>query len=153
MTKRRDRRATALLLLVLVALVAAAAYASSGLAAQPKGPGCWAATKAGCASRVGPVGGLLQVSGGTHSFVYEFADSQKCLGVANGLFNELLITKSLSVDKAGNFKFSGKTSVVAEPAFSVSAKLAGRFVTPTLAKITLTIAYKKCGTVHLTLHP
>src|SRR5581483_9447875 len=118
------------------------------MAAQPKGPACWGATKTGCAGQRGPVGGRFEVSGGRTSVVYGLTDSERCLGASYGLFNELGIDASMPVSRSGTFSYRGKARVIGLRRFSVPVRLSGRFVTPTLAKVAVTISYKRCKTVH-----
>lgn len=156
LARRRAKARHAVKALVASLLALGGTYALFGVApvalgAQPLGPACWGPTKAGCASQRGPIGGNLSVSGGVVNMVYDFSDSQTCLGVSNGLENQIQVSNSMRVDKSGAFVFAGKGTLVLAPERVVPVKIHGRFVTSKLAKVILTIDYKRCGTVHLTL--
>ena len=132
-------------------MVVGLALASGASAVKPIGPACWGPTKSGCASSQGPIGGNIYVTGGLHEFVDRFALSHPCLGISNGLQNEVLVSTALPISKAGAFAFHGKGSLVVVPARPIPLTISGHFVSAKLAKITVSISYKKCRTVHLTV--
>jgi hypothetical protein len=144
---RRLRRFFPAAVLPALCLVAA----SPAFGAKPKGPACWGPTPRGCVSEAGPIGGNISVSGGIQDVIYRFADSEKCLGISNGLQNEVLIATTIPIAKSGAFSFKGKAMLVVVPPRAIPVVLSGRFLTPTLVKLTLTIHYKSCRTAHLTL--
>lgn len=144
-------RRTRLPLLIATGAALAAVATTPALAAKPKGPACWGPTPKGCVSQSGPIGGNLSVSGGVVDVIDRFADSDKCLGMSNGLVNEVLLTVTIPITKAGTFSYKGHAQLVLVPPRSIPIALSGRFVSSTLVKITVAIHYKACKPAHLTL--
>jgi hypothetical protein len=99
----------------------------------------------------GPIGGNLNVSGTVPEMIFRFVYAHKCLGMSNGLANEVDVLTSIPVDKAGSFKFAGKGTLIGNPPKSIPLRLSGAFVTSKLAKLNLVISYRSCKPVKLTL--
>ena len=130
------RRAFALAVTLVLGMV----FLPSALGAQPLAGMCWGT----CGGDLGAVGGYFQVMGGK---VQGFLDSQRCLGVRQGLENEIRILQPLKITSSGAFSFTGKaTTYVGTTKLSIPVTLNGTFVTPALARITLKISHGKCST-------
>lgn len=128
-----------------LSIVLVAAFAAAAMAATPKA-GCWGT----CGGDRGPVGGFFEVS---HNKVESFAASAACLGRDQfGLENGVYDVPNLRVH-SGKFSFVGtaKRSVSTQTFRSVHIALNGKFTTSTKATVSLTIHYKSCGTLHLTI--
>jgi hypothetical protein len=128
-----------------LAIASLAAFAAAAMAASPK-TGCWGA----CGGDRGPVGGFFQVS---QKKVESFAASAACLGRGSfGLENEVYGVPNMNV-RAGKFSFTGtaKRSVTVHTSRPVRIALNGKFITSTRATVSLTIHYKSCRALHLTI--
>jgi hypothetical protein len=131
--------------------VIAGVVASIAFAAQPRGPACWGPTKDGCSSIHGPLGGHLNVSGTNPESIFRFVYAQKCMGMIDNLDNEVDVLTPIPVSKSGTFSYKGKGSIVGNPPRLIPVTISGKFVSTELAKVKLTIAYKSCRPVSLTL--
>lgn len=125
--------------LVVCALCACAVAIQLAGAATPKSDLCWGT----CGGDSGPVHGYFETVGGK---VSDFEDEQLCLGKQQeGQGDVFLIGKSLRVDSAGAFSFTGRaTAYIKGVKTAVPVTLKGNFTTPTSASITLSISSKGC---------
>jgi hypothetical protein len=73
------------------------------------------------------------------------------MGMTDGLDNEVDVLTTIPVGKSGTFSYRGKGTLVGNPSRSIPLKISGKFVSAKLAKVKLSITYKSCRPVELTL--
>jgi hypothetical protein len=135
-------------MLVLAISLTASLLVGAAFAARPHNGGCWGT----CGGNSGPVGGFFEIVKGQ---VREFRVSEGCLGVSKyGFESEVIVPPAMTIGPNGGFSFEkrGKrTSGEGEHASLIPVKLTvkGKFVTSTMADVSVTIAFGHCGTKHL----
>ena len=152
--------------LALTACSAAALAAGGPASARAPRNGCWVGRHQPCGGDLGPVHGVLTVSDGKVTGVY---DELACLGSglarlpAGGrirLNHEVTLDKAVSIHRDGAFSFHGRaqrttrgrssSGLVSRP---VRVGMSGRFTRGgRIVKLSLDVHYGACRTTTLTLH-